>query len=138
MKQIGLIVNPISGLGGRVGLKGTDGPEIVRRAIELGAVPEAPARTVRALEELIPMRDEIILLTYPGPMGEDEALLCGFRVELVGRLAGKESSAADTRRAARKILGQGAELILFCGGDGTARDIHAAVGSGAPVVGIPG
>ena len=137
MCKIGLIVNPVAGLGGRVGLKGTDGPEVVEKALELGAKSEAPARTVRALRELEHLRDECVALTYPGTMGEQEAAGCGFRVSLVGSLAGEESTAEDTKAAAREMLKRGVDILLFSGGDGTARDIYESVGTKMVVVGIP-
>ena len=137
MKKLGLIVNPIAGLGGRVGLKGTDGPEVVRRALELGAVPEAPARARRALEQLLPLRKELLVLTYPGTMGGEVARDLGFRVEFIGRPEGETPTAQDTRIAARKLLDLGVDLLLFCGGDGTARDIYTAVGTRIPALGAP-
>jgi len=137
MKKLGLIVNPIAGLGGRVGLKGTDGPEIVQKALALGAVPEAPARARRALLRLSPLREKLPVLTYPGMMGGDIAASLGFRVELVGHPAGEATSSQDTRNAARAILECGADLLVFCGGDGTARDIYTAVKTRIPVVGVP-
>ncbi|MCG7853727.1 MAG: hypothetical protein MIO92_14505, partial [Methanosarcinaceae archaeon] len=59
MKKLGIIVNPIAGLGGRVGLKGTDGDEIVRMARKLGAEPEAPRRAIEALRVISKIKDSI-------------------------------------------------------------------------------
>ncbi len=137
MHRLGLIVNPIAGLGGRVGLKGTDGPEVAERALRLGAHPESPERAVRALRRLKELAPDCLVLTYPGLMGESEARECGFQVELVGRLQGNGSTAQDTVDAARSAREMGAELLMFSGGDGTARDVFRAVGTAIPVVGIP-
>ena len=73
MKKIGLIVNPIAGMGGKVGLKGTDGTHILDKAIRLGAIPEAPAKTIKALEKLLPVRDRLLIVTCSGNMGQEEA-----------------------------------------------------------------
>jgi predicted polyphosphate/ATP-dependent NAD kinase len=136
-RKIGLIVNPIAGMGGKVGLKGTDGPEILRKAIEIGATPESPRRTEQALSSLAVMKDDLLVLTYPGEMGETELRAAGFDLTRVGSITPGDTGAEDTQEAARDMLAAGAELLLFVGGDGTARDIHAAVGDRLPVLGIP-
>ncbi|MCQ1531294.1 ATP-NAD kinase family protein [Lutispora saccharofermentans] len=135
MKKLGLIINPIAGMGGSVGLKGTDG--VLDKALELGAVPRSPQRGKKALEELLQIKDEIEILTCSGSMGESEALELGFNTRLVCIESGSRTSSADTLAAAKSMLDEGADLILFAGGDGTARDIYKAVGDKAVVVGIP-
>ncbi len=137
MHKLGLIVNPIAGLGGRVGLKGTDGREVLEKALRLGARPESPGRAVRSLRRLRELTEDVMVLTYPGLMGESEARECGFQFLLVGRLAGDRTTAQDTVNAARAIRDEGARLLMFAGGDGTARDIFRAVGTDIPVVGVP-
>lgn len=145
-KNLGLIINPIAGMGGRVGLKGTDGAHILKRAIELGARPEAPKRALIALEALAPMKHEFKLLTYPLDMGEDKARAVGIEPVVLGTKpvkAAKQIEPAyhttfqDTENAAKDMLQAGAHLILFAGGDGTARNIYNAVGDKVPVLGIP-
>ncbi|MFW3145671.1 MAG: ATP-NAD kinase family protein [Thermoplasmatota archaeon] len=142
MKVIGLVVNPIAGMGGRVGLKGTDG--VLEEALERGAEPRAPERTGEALERLHEafrrhrLKEEILWLTASGDMGERElnGIVEGkWRVETVHR-TGERTSADDTRRCVEKALRKGAEIIVFCGGDGTARDVFSAAGS-SPIFGIP-
>lgn len=135
--SIGLVVNPIAGLGGRVGLKGTDGETAKRRALEMGAVPEASDRAAIALQSLHSLVPGIALLVAPGSMGEAAAKAAGVHHSVVGRLRGSRTSAADTRRLARDLRGAGAELLLFAGGDGTARDVESAVGTRVAVLGIP-
>ncbi len=192
-RRIGLIVNPVAGMGGRVGLKGTDGALALRRALELGAVPEAAGKASRALAKLTPIKEELIVVTCEGAMGEAVARELGFAVEIAYRppsaagpppdsvparvlapASGPAPAAApaaepaaepagepaaetaaqgdaghggkpplpattgqDTRAAARAIAGSGVELLLFAGGDGTARDIFEAVGTEQVVLGIP-
>jgi predicted polyphosphate/ATP-dependent NAD kinase len=134
--RIGLVVNPIAGIGGRVGLKGSDGEEVVRRALALGAVPEANVRTVRALRRLGTRAAGVELLVGPGPMGQDAALAAGLDGRAVGEVRGDRTSAADTRRISA-AMARDVDLLLFAGGDGTAADVLAAVGSSTPVLGIP-
>ncbi len=135
LKRIGLIVNPYAGLGGRVGLKGSDGVETRRRALELGAVPRSPERTVEALREMEGL-DGFVIVTYPGEMGEDEAREAGFEPDVIGATSG-ETSAEDTKRAASEMLTMGVDIIVFSGGDGTARDVYSVIGDRVPVLGIP-
>ncbi len=142
MKRLGLIVNPVAGLGGRVGLKGSDGTDIQQRALRLGAEPQAQERTAVALGSIRPIADEVELLTPPGEMGAAVALRTGFSPRLLpaddpAAAIGSVTTAEDTRRAARRMREAGVDLVLFAGGDGTARDIHAAIGADLPALGIP-
>jgi predicted polyphosphate/ATP-dependent NAD kinase len=134
MRTIGLIVNPVAGMGGSVGLKGTDG-EMYARALEMGAEPVSPVR-IREFLSHLSCRDEIRLLVAPGPMGADHAEAAGLSFEIIGVLAGPPGP-QDTRAIAREMLDAGAELIAFAGGDGTARDMADAIGHRAPVIAIP-
>jgi len=135
--RLGLIVNPIAGIGGRVGLKGSDGAEIQRKALELGAEPQAHLRAANALDALMSLCETLELVTPPGEMGEKVARACGFAPQVIGRLPQGLTSAEDTRAAAQAMLDLPVDLILFAGGDGTARDIYHAVGKNIPVLGIP-
>jgi len=136
-KKLGLIVNPIAGMGGRVGLKGTDGQEIITRAVELGAKPVSPGRAIEALREVASIKDDIDLITYPFDMGEDEARKSGFHPVVIGSIVRHQTTAADTRNAAKEMRGLPVNLILFAGGDGTARDLYETAGGAVPVLGIP-
>ncbi len=137
MKKLGLIVNPIAGMGGRVGLKGTDGADVLSRARELGAQPEATRRAVEALAVIAGAGEPPEVVAYPHEMGEDEAREAGFAPTVVGSISSGETTAADTRRAAREMESLGVDLILFAGGDGTARDVYDAVALRVPTLGVP-
>ena len=136
VKILGFIVNPVAGMGGAVGLKGTDGDAVLERAIALGAKPVAPARALRFLLELKPIMEKIKLITGAGLMGEDEAKECEFKCTVVGKRK-ERTSARDTMEIAKSIKEMGAALLVFCGGDGTARDIYNAVGMDIPILGVP-
>lgn len=135
-RKLGLIINPVAGIGGRVGLKGSDGAEVQRKALELGAVPQALDRAIQAIERLKPVQD-LGIITYPGEMGEDAATANGFEPTVIGSIKAGQTTALDTQRAARDMLRLGADLLLFAGGDGTARDVYAAIGLDLPALGIP-
>jgi len=136
VKTIGLIVNPVAGMGGAVGLKGTDGKAIVDRAKSLGAKPIAPVRAQAFLSELKPAKQGVRLVVGAGSMGEDEAKSSGFTYTVLGERK-KETSGEDTAAIAKKMVDAGAALLVFCGGDGTARDILKAVDMALPVLGVP-
>jgi len=123
-------------MGGKVGLKGTDGTEILQRARELGAEPEAPKKAIKALEILTPLRDKLRIITCPGDMGENEAVAAGFVPTVIGDRK-DDTGPEDTEQAARHMLNLGVDLLLFAGGDGTARNIYNAIGAKMPALGIP-
>ena len=134
MKRIGLIVNPIAGMGGSVGLKGTDG-EIIKDAMKLGAKPIVPKRMEVFVSHIV-SKDEIYFLVAPGKMGEELVSDKGFRYEVIGHIK-QHTTAEDTKRIAKLMLEERIELIIFCGGDGTARDVFDAIELKIPVVAIP-
>ena len=134
MVRIGLIINPVAGMGGSVGLKGTDGN--VDEAIRRGAVPRAAQRAEETIA-ILSRNPDIFFLTCSGAMGEDALRAAGCRNFSVEYLSAEHSSGNDTKTAAAKFRDLGAALILFCGGDGTARDIFDAVRNTVPILGIP-
>jgi predicted polyphosphate/ATP-dependent NAD kinase len=133
-KKIGLIVNPIAGMGGSVGLKGTDGAAY-KKALKLGARPVTPVRTKELLNH-IREKDKIQLFVAPGEMGERHVCDIDISWTVIGKV-GQKSSAEDTKRVAAQMLRQEIELLIFVGGDGTARDIYDAIGLNKPVVAVP-
>ena len=134
---LGLIVNPIAGMGGSVGLKGTDTAAVLSEARARGAVPQAAARAALVLDALAAARPGLELLAAPGEMGARIARAAGLRPSAVGTPPEGGTGAADTRAAAEAMAAAGARLILFAGGDGTARDMAAALGHRVPVIGVP-
>ena len=136
-KKLGLIVNPIAGMGGRVGLKGTDGQKTLEMAKGLGAVPTAPQRAIEALQRLTRISESFDLFTYPDEMGGEEARQCNFEPRIIGSIASGKTTSSDTKKAAKEMAALGVDLVLFAGGDGTARDIYEAVGDRLLVLGIP-
>ncbi|MGD0996104.1 MAG: ATP-NAD kinase family protein [Candidatus Bathyarchaeia archaeon] len=135
-KTIGFIVNPVAGMGGAVGLKGTDGKTILNKAISLGAKPIASQRAETFLAELYSVKESLKLLVGAGSMGETEAKKCGFTFDVKGE-SKKETTSEDTQNTAKAMVESCVDLLVFCGGDGTTRDILKAVGLNVPVLGVP-
>ncbi len=134
--KVGFVVNPVAGMGGRVGLKGTDGADVQEEARRRGATVWSPVRARTALRALLAKRLDIEMLTCSGSMGGSLLDEEGFETVVVCTVP-SHTTAADTKRAARTFMDEGAGLLLFCGGDGTARDIVEVVDREVPVVGIP-
>jgi len=111
--------------------------ETLRRARELGAKPCAPGRAVEALRGIAPLVNQIELIAFPAEMGESEARQAGFSPVVVGRIQPDATTADDTRRAGTAMAAMGVQLLLFAGGDGTARDVYQAIGLSVPTIGIP-
>jgi predicted polyphosphate/ATP-dependent NAD kinase len=149
MRSIGVVVNPIAGMGGRVGLKGTDGQ--VEAARERGATPRAQRHARRALEALREAAPETTVVAAAGVMGADVAADAGFDpvvLDVPKRPNDPyETTAADTRAAVRAVVDHDTDLVLFAGGDGTAADVADALeAAGAfddgdapvvPMLGVP-
>lgn len=136
MFKLGLIVNPLAGIGGPLGLKGSDGEMIVNQAKSEGAELQSSLRASKALSVIQSCKD-VEVFGFAGDMGEDAAVDAGLKFHVVGNANGQQSTANDTIAAAKILKAQGVDLILFAGGDGTARDVFRAVGNNVPVLGIP-
>ncbi|WP_136687913.1 ATP-NAD kinase family protein [Halorhabdus amylolytica] len=143
MRRVGILLNPIAGMGGRVGLKGTDGK--VAEARQRGAEPRAPDRARRALDALA-SHDTVSVVTVAGIMGADIAREAGFDPTVVAEpVAGPaasigETTAADTRRAVAALVAADVDVVVFVGGDGTAVDVAETLdglGSEIPMLGVP-
>lgn len=135
--KVGFVINPIAGMGGRVGLKGTDG--VYEEAVKLGAEPLAQDRAEKALQN---MRGIEEWYTAGGVLGEDslKGLFPDDRIEIVHEPDADElgkTDSKDTKAAVKAFLDKEVDLIVFCGGDGTARDILEEVDKKVPILGIP-
>lgn len=131
-RRIGLIVNPVAGLGGAVGLKGTDGK--VEAARRLGARERAHPRAVAFLRAL---PESATLLTAGGSMGDDACAAADVSA-LVVYSPREPTTASDTKEAARALADAGVDVLVFVGGDGTAADVAAGLaGTSVPALGVP-
>ncbi|MFE6997903.1 ATP-NAD kinase family protein [Microbacterium sp. NPDC057659] len=140
--MIGLVVNPVAGIGGPAGLAGSDGADVQRSARERGSAPRAGLRALTALEVVASRHPGAVLATASGAMGADAVRAAGLVPWVVyppcselsdslhsnagsGQLRDTTSGtdAADTAAAVAALAAAGCELILVVGGDGTMRDV---------------
>jgi predicted polyphosphate/ATP-dependent NAD kinase len=126
--QAGFIVNPVAGLGGPAALKGSDGTAAAQ-ALAAGWAPQSAARAAMAVAGL----SGIDWLAAGGAMGADMLAVAGQPHRVLWSPEGA-TDGKSTAAAARAMAAAGAELIIFAGGDGTARDL---LGVGVPVLGVP-
>ncbi len=142
--KIGFIVNPFAGIGGTVALKGSDGQDIVEKALSLGAKPQAQARARIAMSQLCADKG-FTVFTAAHSMGENILRELNLPYEVLCKVdeqkAGQQTTAEDTKNAIRLFARQQVDLIVFAGGDGTARDVldvlSSELNASIPVVGIP-
>ncbi len=135
MFRLGLIVNPLAGLGGSVALKGSDG--VAELALSKGAEAKAGLRTQNAFAVFESLKDKIQVITCPGAMGEEVLEGINWHYELIDLAVSYPSHCHDTQQAAQLLQKMNIDLLLFAGGDGTARDICSVVDDHVPVLGIP-
>ena len=110
MIKIGLIINPMAGVGGPVALKGSDGADIVAEALRRGAKPRANQRARQALEHLSEHRQKFQLVTFVGAMGGELADELGFQYETVGKPLADVTTADDTRALAQALVDEALEV----------------------------
>lgn len=132
--RLGLIINPLAGLGGSVALKGSDG--VASEAIAKGAVPKSHLRMQQALAVIEAYKSRIEIITASGDMGETLAKSMGFSTRVVYQTPAT-TAAQDTQKVVSELLNETLDLLLFAGGDGTARDVYAIADDKLPVLGVP-
>jgi predicted polyphosphate/ATP-dependent NAD kinase len=135
--RLGLIINPYAGIGGALALKGSDGAQIRTQALNMGAKKQANERTRLALLELLPFKARIHIYTAQGEMGADLAQALGFNYTVIYTPPHAQSEGEDSEHCAARIAQLGVDLLLFAGGDGTARNICHQIGQSIPVLGVP-
>lgn len=131
--KVGFIINPIAGMGGKVGLKGTD--NVVEEAIRRGATPISPIRAERFLTELSRYKADIKIITPPSIMGEEYLHGKGLKYIVKGEID-IPTTRVDTIRFVEEVKDL-IDIIVFVGGDGTARDIYSVIRDEIPVIGVP-
>jgi len=132
--RLGVVINPVAGMGGRVGLHGTDGASL-SQALERGAEPVAPLRARRALRRLNELVPRLSVITAGGEMGSAHLPETAWDVTTLDGFD-DPTTADDTRRAIARMVSDGVALVLFVGGDGTARDVVADAAE-VPMLGVP-
>ncbi|MBN9158979.1 NAD(+)/NADH kinase [Microbacterium sp.] len=120
--MIGLVVNPVAGVGGPAGLAGSDGAAVQARAAEHGSVPRAGGRAVQALAIIARAHPGVRILTAAGAMGAAAVAEAGLEPVVVFTPVGDPTSPEDTAAAVAAVAAAGATLVLVAGGDGTLRD----------------
>jgi predicted polyphosphate/ATP-dependent NAD kinase len=134
--KLGLIINPFAGIGGALALKGSDGAEVRKKALENGGQQLAMQKASLALQQCLGYKDQLTIFTGNGDMGENIARELGFEYEVIHSNS-SQTEAQDTQALASKLLAAKVDLIIFAGGDGTARNICSVIGNLVPVLGIP-
>lgn len=137
MFKLGLVINPYAGIGGALALKGSDGIEIREKALAMGAEKKAIDKTRLALEQIIHLKNKVHFCLASGEMGEDLVKDMGFNYTVVYQPATTQTEAQDSEATAKALMAVQVDLILFAGGDGTARNLCHVVGHSVAVLGIP-
>ncbi|MBT3611299.1 MAG: ATP-NAD kinase [Gammaproteobacteria bacterium] len=135
-----MLLNPLAGIGGAVGLKGSDGIELQALAKQRSGTPQAAMRTQVFLQQLNTLlgsqTEQIQWFTWAEEMGASALALAGVDAQVLGRSEGP-SSGHDSQVAASTLSAEGIDLLVFAGGDGTARDVLLGVNAQTTVLGLP-
>lgn len=138
--RIGLLLNPLAGIGGAVGLKGSDGIELQTLAKQRSGTPQAAMRTQVFLQQLKtllgPKVEQIQWFSWAADMGAAVLAEAGLDAQILGR-SEVPSSGHDSQVAASMLSAEGVDILVFAGGDGTARDVLLGVNAETTVLGLP-
>ncbi|MFP6807964.1 MAG: ATP-NAD kinase family protein [Pseudomonadales bacterium] len=135
-------MNPVAGIGGPTALKGSDAKDTIARAISAGGVPDefnnrVMERTRIVLDELSGLEGKLQFITCKGVMGEAALSYSSHSYWTVFNPPESLTSAKDTKTAVQQLQSESVDILLFAGGDGTARDVCDAADSKQLVLGIP-
>ncbi len=135
---VGLIINPIAGVGGRIGFKGSDDADAIWSKIEDGEGKKVSnERAKRFLKSIENLKNATSFLCFNDEMGEAVLAEMGFNHSVIGKIKDTKPSREDTKKAAKLILEKDADLLIFIGGDGTACDVFEAIKDKIPVLAVP-
>ncbi len=134
--KIGFLINPIAGMGGAVGLKGTD-DQLYFLALRKGAKPVAPKRAERFLNRLLQENFKGFLIVANGVMGCEYMPKTYLRHKCLEIPTHPRTTKKDTVGVVKEMMKEGVDLIVFVGGDGTARDILDVIDGKTPILGVP-
>ncbi|MEM2346930.1 MAG: hypothetical protein QW267_01410, partial [Sulfolobales archaeon] len=95
---IGFLVNPVAGMGGSVGLKGTDG-DLYMEAVRRGGKPVAPHRALRFLKKLKERLNELKFVVPPKSMGWEYVKEFFKSAKVLDVDIGERTSRLDTLRS---------------------------------------
>ncbi|GFD82566.1 ATP-NAD kinase [Tenacibaculum sp. KUL118] len=135
--KLGVVVNPFAGIGGALALKGSDGAEIREKALAMGAEKKANEKMAKALSILEALSGQFTVVTAAGDMGASVCESLGIPFEVIYSPDSEQTEGEDSERAAKAMVEANVDLLLFAGGDGTARNICSVVGTQVPVLGVP-
>ncbi len=135
--KLGVVVNPFAGIGGALALKGSDGADIRAQALAMGAEKKANEKMAKALTILDGLNEPFHIYTAAGEMGETVCDSLGLPAKIIYQPQHSQTEGEDSENAARALVSHNVDLILFAGGDGTARNICSVVGNSVPVLGVP-
>ena len=128
--HIGLLINPVAGVGGAAALAGSDGTDVQQEARRRGSQPRGQQRAMRFLQAAAeplahPTAAQVRWSTWAGAMGEAAfsavaPAVPGLQWHTLGQVP-ESTSAEDTVAAAQGLLAAGVDLLVFVGGDGAAQ-----------------
>ncbi|MEM1435861.1 MAG: NAD(+)/NADH kinase [Pseudomonadota bacterium] len=124
--HVGLLINPVAGIGGATALQGSDGPDIQHRAAALGGSGrglDRARRVLAACAERVP--EQLRWSTWGGAMGSDAFVGSPWAPAILGE-SSEPTNALATQTAAQHLRAAQVDVLLFVGGDGTARDLIGA------------